>query len=112
MLTGGCVQDADLMSLEAAQAAAAWFAQALGQPCRLVRQQTGSRRSVSLARQQLPDSPGSGQQPAEPADALLPGSLGALSQLCLCGHHVVRPCVQTLPVPPVLQALPTRASFC
>lgn len=37
------------MSKEVAAAAAAWFSEALGQPCKLVRQQQGSRHALSAS---------------------------------------------------------------
>ena len=39
------------MSKELAAAAAAWFSEALGQPCRLVRQQLGSRHALSSVKE-------------------------------------------------------------
>ena len=57
------------MSPETAAAAAAWFSQALGQPCRLVRAQAGSRHSV--------------RGPAERAQQP-PGEQGSLGELTSC----------------------------
>ena len=119
------------MSLQTAEAAAAWFTQALGQPCRLVRQQTGSRRSVSLpegGRQQQP-SPGR-PHPAEAEG--LPGSLGVPRRslehpagrgpVCVAAtsadkqqssQKAAPPALTALHhPPPTAQALPTRASSC
>ena len=39
------------MSNELAAAAAAWFSEALGQPCKLVRQQLGSRHALSSVKE-------------------------------------------------------------
>ena len=44
------------MSKEDAAAAAAWFSEALGQPCSLVRHQEGTRKGSSVASESPSDS--------------------------------------------------------
>ena len=107
------------MSQATAAAAAAWFTQALGQPCRLVRQQAGSRRSVDASASagklranevedgmQQRSSPGSLGASCRPSAPCLMGSssrrrqwqgtcCNACCSIFLCLHELVSlPCCQ------------------